>query len=362
LPYQAEALLKFAAAGGASDLHITVGATPLVRVDGILTRAGDEKITPTESAALLDALMSPSQRERFATAGDIDFTYSIPGAGRFRVHGFRQRGSVGIVVRVLPSVIPTIEELGLPPVLATFTQARRGLVVVAGPSGSGRSTTLAALVDRINEERGLHILTLEAPIEYLHKHKRSLVNQREVGLDVPTFSAALRAALREDPDVIMLSELSDPDVVADVLVAAETRQLVLAGFYANTASHTIRKLIEQFPPHRQEPVRIQLSSTLVGVVAQQLVPRQDQPGRVVAVDILVASPAVRALIRDGRLAQLDAAIHSGGRYGMVGMADSLRALWDRGLISQDDLEARLMLLGETEQVTAAPVPQGPRPS
>jgi len=356
LPYQAEALLKFAASSGASDLHVTVGATPLVRVDGVLARAGDDKITPTEAAALLDSLMNPPQRERFASAGDIDFTYSIPGAGRFRVHGFRQRGSVGIVVRVLPSVIPTLEELRLPVVVGTFAQAPRGLVIVAGPSGSGRSTTLASLVDRINEERAVHILTLEAPIEYLHKHKRSLVNQREVGLDVSTFSAALRAALREDPDVIMLSELSDPDVISDVLVAAETRQLVLAGFYANTASHAIRKLIEQFPPHRQDPVRIQISSTLVGVVAQQLVPRQDQPGRVVAVDVLVNTPAVRALLREGRIDQVDAAIHSGSRYGMLGMADSLRDLWDKGLISQDDLESRLMLLGEADAVPSMTSP------
>ncbi|MHB8946462.1 MAG: type IV pilus twitching motility protein PilT [Bacillota bacterium] len=336
-----EDMLRQAVKADASDLHITVEAPPMIRVNGHLKPLeGFDKLTAKDSQELLYNLLDEEKRGRFEEAGELDFSYSIYGVSRFRVNAFRQRGTTGIVCRVIPTTIRTIQDLGLPDVVAQLARCTRGLILVTGPTGSGKSTTLAAMIDLINGERAEHILTLEDPIEYLHKHKKSIVNQREMGHDSKNYATALRAALREDPNVILVGEMRDLETTQIALTAAETGHLVLSTLHTQDAAQTIDRVIDIFPPHQQEQVKTQLSGTLQGIIAQLLLRRADVPGRVAAFEVLVATSAIKNLIREGKTHQIPSAIQTGAKYGMRSMESSLRELYQRGQITQEDFMIR----------------------
>jgi len=349
---QIEELLALAVRRKASDLHLTVGVPPVLRVNGELVPLTLEKssggrgeeasaLSREDLVELLEQLADEERRRRFWEAGEVDFAYGVPGLGRFRVNCFKQRGSPAIAIRVLNTQIPPLEALGLPEVTAYLARRPNGLILVTGPTGSGKTTTLAAMVDLINRERRCHIITLEDPIEYLHRHGRSIVNQREIGDDSASFATALRAALREDPDVILVGEMRDLETTAITLNAAETGHLVLATMHTPNAALTVNRIVDIFPPHQQAQVRVQLAGVLQGVIAQQLLPRADGAGRVVAVEVLVATPAVRNLIREGKTHQIPTVIQTGARYGMVSLEQSLRELYSAGLITREEMMLRV---------------------
>jgi twitching motility protein PilT len=279
--------------------------------------------------------MNDEQYQQLMERGEFDFSYSSPGRGRYRVNAYRQRGSLGMALRIIPLEIPSMQQLGLPPVLSDLARLPRGLILVTGPTGSGKSTTLATMIDQINKERKVHILTLEDPIEYLHSHKRSIVNQREIGSDSRSFTSALRGALREDPDVILVGEMRDLDTISIAITAAETGHLVLSTLHTLGSAKTIDRIIDVFPPHQQQQVRVQLSSVIQAVVSQQLLPKADGKGRVAAHEIMISTPAIRNLIREDKVHQIDTAIQTGGKFRMHTMDSSLVNLYNRGLISRD---------------------------
>lgn len=337
---------------GASDIHITVGRPPFVRINGILCPfdapelAGKidvvdpteiRNLTPEDTEVLARQIMTAEQCERLQKVGEVDFSCSVPGVARVRVNIFKQRNSIAIVMRLLNARIPSFHELGLPDVIAQLAMRPKGMVLVTGPTGSGKSTTLAAMIDLINREKRVHIITLEDPIEYLHRHNLSIVNQREIGGDTRSFAAALRAALREDPDVILVGEMRDLETIATAITAAETGHLVLATLHTPGAAETVDRIIDVFPPPQQQQVRIQLSEILEGIVSQQLIPRVDKPGRVLALEIMVATPAVRNLIREGKTYQIQSQMQTGARYGMRTLDMSLRELYFKGIISRDEV-------------------------
>lgn len=337
-----EQLLRQAVERGASDLHITVGVPPILRIDGQLVYTEHQALTVKDTNELFTAITSAEQQAQFAAKGENDFSFSIVGLSRFRVNAFHQRGSVAIVIRVVNETVPTLEQLGHPTVLKNLARQPRGLVLVTGPTGSGKSTTLAAMVSLINTERACHILTLEDPIEYLHKHNKSIVNQREIHSDTKSFTNGLRAALREDPDVILVGEMRDTETIATAITAAETGHLVLATLHTGSAAQTIDRIIDAFPPHQQQQIRIQLSVTLQGIVAQQLLPRMDQKGRIAALEVLLATPAVRNIIREGKTHQLVSVIQTGAKFGMQSMDMTLRDLYCRGSVSYEEAVMRAM--------------------
>lgn len=340
-------LLRLAVAEGASDLHLTVGLPPVLRVNGDLVPVTNLPMLTSEIIyGLMIPILPDVMKQRLEQRGEVDFSHSIKGLARFRVNVFRQRGTLASVMRLIPTEIKGLEDLGLPPVLRTFTEKNRGFVLVTGPTGSGKSTTLAALIDIINNERRAHIITLEDPIEFLHRHKRSVVNQREVGLDTRSFADALRAALREDPDVILVGEMRDLETVQIALSAAETGHLVFATLHTNDTVQTVDRIIDMFPPHQQQQIRVQVAATILGIVAQQLVPRVDQPGRVAACEILVANPAIRNLIREGKNHQIYSVLQTGGRTGMQSLDASLRDLYSRRMIS---LQEALMRASDPDE-------------
>jgi len=328
-----EQLLQQAVKSGASDLHITVGVPPTLRINGKLVPMDHPILAVKDTEKLFIAITKAEQQLYFKEHGEIDFSYAIFGLSRFRVNAFRQRGSVAIVIRVVNENVPTLDQLGHPAILKTLAGQARGLVLVTGPTGSGKSTTLAAMINLINSERSCHILTLEDPIEYLHKHNKSIVNQREMHSDTQSFTIALRAALREDPDVILVGEMRDPETIATAITAAETGHLVFATLHTGSAAQTIDRIIDAFPAHQQQQIRIQLSVTLQGIVAQQLLARVDQQGRVAALEILIATPAVRNIIREGKTHQLTSVIQTGAKFGMQPMDIALRDLYRRGTVS-----------------------------
>ncbi len=330
-------LLRLAVASGASDLHITVGLPPVLRVVGSLHPVdGAPPLTPKDAEELVMSFMNDDQRAVFRQQGQVDFSRGLAGVGRFRVNAYRQRGACGAAIRVIPHEVPSMADLGLPSVVETLARRPRGFVVVTGPTGSGKSTTLAAMVDLINSERSCHVMTIEDPIEYLHRHKKAMVNQREIGQDSVSFSLALRAALREDPDVILVGEMRDLETMSTAITAAETGHLVLATLHTGDAVQTIDRIIDVFPPYQQQQVRVQLAATIIGVVAQQLVPRKDRPGRVPAVEVMVGTPAVRNLIREGKTHQLRSVIQTGARFGMQTLDQSLRRWVEQGVVSLED--------------------------
>jgi twitching motility protein PilT len=329
-------LLERMVARGASDLHVTSGSEAAVRVDGRLERLEDfGKLTPEDNQRLLYRILSTEQQKHLETKRQLDFSYSIPGVARFRVNVFFQRESLGAAFRMIPTELKTLEQLGMPAALAELAEKPRGLVLVTGPTGSGKSTTLAAMIDLINGTRADHIMTIEDPIEFLHRHKRCIVNQREIGPDAVSFAEALKGALRQDPDVILLGEMRDLETIGTALTAAETGHLVFATLHTQDAPSTVDRLIDVFPAAQQEQIRVQIASTLQGVVTQTLMPRADGNGRVAAVEILLPDDAVRNLIRQAKVEQIYSVMQTAGKRGMQTLEQALAELVMRGIISQD---------------------------
>ena len=328
-------LLDFVVRANASDLHLTPGLPPMARIDGDLVPVPDcAVLTPEASSALLDTIMSEEQRRVFDAEWELDFSFGRRGLGRYRVNAFMERGDVAAAVRRIPDQPPTIEELGLPPVLVELARLKRGLILVTGPAGSGKTTTLAAMIRRINEERTEHIITIEDPIEFVHQHDRSIVQQREVGRDTTEFARALRSGLREDPDVLLIGEMRDLETIAAAVSAAETGHLVFATLHTSSASQAVDRIIDVFPPGQQTQIRMQLSSSLQAVLAQRLVPLL-AGGRTAVVEVLIANEAIRNLIREGKTHQIDTAMQSGIRDGMVMCDMALADLVRRGEVSRD---------------------------
>ncbi len=317
-----------------SDLHLSIGSPPQVRVHGELRRLEYPDLTPTDTKSLSYAVLTDAQKKRFEETLELDFSFGIRGVARFRCNMFNQRGAVGAVYRQIPERIRPFDELGLPAVLAKMAERPRGLVLVTGPTGSGKSTTLAAMIDKINAERHGHILTVEDPIEYLHQHKKCLINQRELHSDTHSFTAALRAALREDPDVVLIGEMRDLETVESALRIAETGHLTFGTLHTNSASSTINRIIDVFPSHQQSQIRTQLSLVVEGIVCQALLPRADGKGRVVSLEILVPTPGIRNLIREDKVHQIYSAMQTGQeKLGMQTMNQSLSTLHFRRMIT-----------------------------
>jgi len=322
------ALLEEVIEKEASDLHITAGECPKLRIDGdIVNSSFPEPLSPKETLQLAYSVLTENQKKRFETEDELDFSFGIQNLARFRGNCFKQRGCVGMVIRMIPFSVKTFEDLGLPPVVAKLAERPRGLVLVTGPTGSGKSTTLAAMIDKINKERKGHIITVEDPIEFIHRHQSCIVNQREVGTDTKSFANALKYALREDPDIILVGEMRDLETIAAALTIAETGHLALATLHTNSAAESINRIIDVFPSNQQSQVRAQLAFVLEGVVTQTLLPRAKGRGRMMACEIMVATPAIRALIRDDKIHQIYSALQSGKKHGMQTMNDALYQLY-----------------------------------
>jgi len=332
-------LLKVAVTSGSSDLHLKVGSFPMMRVNGSLVVASEEKrLDRPDTEEMAHSLFSPEHLEKFRRSQEVDLAYSVPGLGRFRVNVFQQRGTVGLVLRVIPTRIKTIDELGLPPVLKRIAAEERGLVLVTGTTGSGKSTTLAALIDYINTTRAAHIMTVEDPIEYLHRDHHSIVNQREVAVDTQSFSHALRSALRQDPDVILVGEMRDFETVETALLAAETGHLVFSTLHTLDATETINRIIAVFPPHQQRQVRIQLAAVLKAAISQRLLPRADGAGRVPAVEVMVSTAFIRdAIVDKDKTSTIHGAIAAGtSQYGMQTFDQSIFSLYQQGFVTLEE--------------------------
>ncbi len=324
----------------ASDLHLTVGAPPMIRVDGELLPMPFEKLNPEMCQTLIFSLMTDSQRQKFEETNELDFAFGIKGMGRLRMNAYRQRGVVGSAIRAIPSKFKTFEELNLPSIVYDLMKLTKGLFLVTGPTGSGKSTTLASMIDYLNEHRNYHIVTIEDPIEYVHVHKKSIVNQREVGSDTKGFSIALRHILRQDPNVILIGEMRDLDTISAALNIAETGHLVFATLHTSDAAQSINRIIDVFPPHQQEQIRVQLSFVLQGVFAQQLLTSASGTGRVLACEIMLATSAVKNLIREQKIEQIATVIQTGGKFGMVTMNQSLVELYKKQKISYQEAVSR----------------------
>lgn len=332
-------LLRDACEKGSSDLHMTVGLPPVVRVDGSLQHLAYGPLSPNDTQRLIYDILTTDQVQWFEKTRELDFSYGVNGIGRFRVNVYRQRGSVGAALRAIPDQVPSFDQLGLPPSLRDLTRKHSGLMLVTGPTGSGKSTTIACLIDAINTDRPVHIMTIEDPIEYLHRHKKAMINQRELNTDTDSFENALKAVLREDPDVILVGEMRDLETIAAALTLAETGHLVFGTLHTRNAPQSIDRVIDVFPPHQQDQIRVQLSNTLEAVVAQQLCPRIGG-GRVAAIEIMVATSAIRNLIREGKTYQIYSALETGGQFGMQTMDRVLADLYRNGKITNEEAMAR----------------------
>lgn len=331
-----EVLLEEVVKRKASDLHLQVGLPPILRIDGSLTSmTGLPNLNEEAVEQLVFAILDEDQKQILLRDKEFDFSFAFGDLGRFRVNAFHERGNLAAAMRLIPNEIRTLEELGMPQILNKFSDYPRGLVLVTGPTGSGKSTTLAALVNRINSEKAVHIITVEDPIEYTHQSKRSVVVQREVHYDTYSFSAALRSALREDPDVVLIGEMRDLETIAAAITIAETGHLVFATLHTNSASQSIDRMVDVFPPHQQPQVRSQLGNILMAICSQRLIPSLGG-GRVAAAEILIATPAVRNIIREGKNYQLEAVIQTGAEYGMQSMDKTLVNLVHGGIISYDE--------------------------
>lgn len=328
-------LLNIGAEKNASDVHLTVGIPPTYRIDGTLVSLVEKRLTPEDTTYLVKQALDETRLKKLDEDGEIDFSYSIHKVGRFRVNAFKQRGSYAMVFRIIPLEIPLMDDLGLPPVLNELSKLPRGLILVTGPTGSGKTTTLASIINKINSERKCHIITLEDPLEYLHRHKKSIINQREVGSDTNSFSNGLRGALREDPDVILVGEMRDLETIAIAITAAETGHLVLSTLHTNGAAKTIDRIIDVFPPYQQQQIRVQLAAVIEAVICQQLLPRASGKGRVAAHEVMIASPAIRNLVREGKNHQIDTSIQTSSALNMQTMDTSLVNLYKRGIITKE---------------------------
>lgn len=326
---------------GASDLHITTGAPPMIRLNGQLTPADTTPLTPTETKQLLYSVLTDAQKHRFEEESELDFSFGLKGLSRFRGNVFIQRGAVSGAIRTIPFKIETFKDLGLPPIVKEFVKKPRGLILVTGPTGSGKSTTLASMIDDINQSRHEHIITVEDPIEFLHPHKKCIVNQREVSSDTKSFKTALKYILRQDPDIVLIGELRDLETIEAALTLAETGHLTFGTLHTNSSSQTINRIIDVFPAYAQPQVRAQLSLVLEGVLCQQLIPRKNGQGRAMSLEIMVPTPAIRNLIREDKVHQIYSSMQIGqGKNGMQTMNQSLSTLVLEGKISLEDAMAR----------------------
>ena len=347
-------LLKVMIEKGASDLHITTGSPPQLRIDGELTPLKVPPLTATETKQLCYSILTDAQKQKFEQDNELDLSFGVKGLSRFRANMFMQRGAVAGAFRTIPFKILSFEELGLPAVVAELTKKARGLILVTGPTGSGKTTTLASIIAKINEDRHEHIITIEDPIEYLHPHKNCVVNQREVGADTKNFSTALKYILRQDPDVVLIGEMRDLETIEAALNTAETGHLVLATLHTNSAVQTINRVIDAFPPHQQPQVRAQLSFVLEGVLSQSLIAKYNQPGRALAAEVLIPTPAIRNLIREEKVHQIYSHMQVGqAKFGMQTMNQALFSLYQRKLITVEDATMYSTDLEELKQMLQA---------
>ena len=328
MPVNLRALLEEMIERDASDLHLVAGERPKIRVDGdIVSASSEEVMTPKDTLSLAYSVLTENQKKRFETENELDFSFGIQNLARFRGNVFKQRGCVSMVIRQIPFTVKTFDDLGLPQVVAKLAEKPRGLVLVTGPTGSGKSTTLAAMIDKVNKELKGHIITVEDPIEFIHRHQQCLVNQREVGTDTNSFHAALKYALRQDPDVVLVGEMRDLETTASALTIAETGHLAFATLHTNSAAESINRIIDIFPAHQQSQIRTQLSFVLEGVITQTLLQKAKGKGRVMAAEILICTPAVRALIRDDKVEQIPSMMQAGKKHGMQTLNDALYQLY-----------------------------------
>lgn len=343
----------------ASDLHVCANMEPVVRDDGVLKRLSFQKLAPTDIQRMMYDIISDENIHKYESTLELDFSYQLPRRARFRVNLYRDRGSVAGAFRLIAQKIPTVKELNLPPILETLTEKPRGLILVTGPTGSGKSTSLAAMLHYINQNRSVHIITIEDPIEYLHVHRKSLINQRELGGDTKSFAAALRASLREDPDVLLVGEMRDQETIQLAITAAETGHLVFATLHTNNAAESIDRMIDVFPPGQQEQIRVQLANNIQAVISQQLLPRAAGSGRVPANEIMIATSAIRNLIRENKTHQIPSMIQtSGASHGMVAMDQCLRDLYQRGYVTLEECFLRATNVDELKKMinTGGPSP------
>ncbi len=340
-------LLELAVQEGASDLHLAVGLPPVMRIHGSLAPLDAEQLTPTDTDRLMRSITTEAQIHGVDHEGGCDFGFGFGELARFRVSVFRQKGHVGIVLRQIPTKMLTLEEIGLPAQMKDLLFKPRGLILVTGPTGSGKTTTLASMLNIINQERDCHIITVEDPIEYYHTHKKSVVTQREIGVDVPTFKEALRRALRQDPDVILVGEMRDLETMEAAITAAETGHLVFATLHTTGAARTVDRIVDAFPTNQQEQVRTQLSTSIVAVISQILMPRKDKPGRIAGFEIMIATPSIRALIRDNKTFRITSDIQTGAKWGMQTLDSHLLELWRGGKIPYEELVTKAQ---DTEEI------------
>ena len=322
---------------GASDLHVTAGVRAKIRVDGELRDSSiDYVLKPKDTLQIAYSILTEQQKKRYETEDELDFSFGVQNLSRFRGNVFKQRGCVAMAIRQIPYEITSVDKLGMPPILATLADRPRGLVLITGPTGAGKSTTLAALVDKINRERRGHIITIEDPIEFIHRHQRCMVNQREVGADTQSFTRALKYALRQDPDVILIGEMRDLETISAALTIAETGHLVLATLHTNSAAESINRIIDAFPSHQQSQVRAGLSFVLEGVITQMLLPKAKGRGRVAAAEVMICTPAIRAVIRDEKIHQIYSLMQAGKKHGMQTMNDAFQVLYLQGMITKEE--------------------------
>jgi len=360
-------LLKAMVEKGASDLHITTGSPPQLRIDGQLVPLKTAPLTPVETKQICYSILTDSQKHKFEEENELDLSFGVKGLSRYRANIFMQRGAVAGAFRSIPFKILSFQELGLPPVVTELTKKPRGLILVTGPTGSGKSTTLASIIDRINQERHEHIMTVEDPIEYLHPHKNCLVNQREIGADTRSFKTALKYILRQDPDVVLVGEMRDLETIEAALVIAETGHICFATLHTNGAVQTINRILDVFPPYQQPQVRAQLSFVLEGVLSQSLLARSGGPGRVLALEIMIPNPAIRNLIREDKVHQIYSSMQVGQtKFGMQTFNQSLASLLSRRLITQEEAFARCSDPDELKNILASGsgtgLPNQPRPA
>jgi len=350
-------MLKMMIEKNASDLHITTGSPPRLRIDGKLVSIDHPPLSPTDTKTVCYSILTDAQKHKYEENNELDLSFGVKGLSRFRANIFMQRGAVAGAFRTIPFEIRTFKELGLPEIIGELVKKPRGLILVTGPTGSGKSTTLAAMIDKINTERSEHIITVEDPIEYLHPHKKCLINQREVNADTASFKAALKYVLRQDPDVVLIGEMRDLETIEAALTVSETGHLTLATLHTNSAVQTINRVIDVFPPHQQEQIRVQLSFVLEGIFAQQLIPKKSGQGRALAVELMVPNPAIRNLIREDKTHQLYSMMQTGqAKFGMQTMNQSLFELYTKGLITYEDAIGRSSVADELIQMIQKSMP------